>query len=64
VNGVSVLAARGASSFLRKDTPPERLVAFGRALVDDDAQAVTRTPLYDVRLASESSGVAGTLGQP
>jgi hypothetical protein len=51
VNGVSVLAVAGASGFLRKNTPPERLVAFGRVLVDDDAKAVTRTPSYDLGLA-------------
>jgi hypothetical protein len=28
MNGVSVLAAAGASGFLRKDTPPERLAVF------------------------------------
>jgi DNA-binding NarL/FixJ family response regulator len=54
----------GASGFLRKDTPPERLVAFVRSVDDDDAlldPTITRRLVE--RYARPRQSDAGELGE-
>jgi DNA-binding NarL/FixJ family response regulator len=55
----------GASGFLRKDTPPERLVAFVRA-VDDDAlldPTITRRLIERYVRPRQSDGATGKLSE-
>jgi DNA-binding NarL/FixJ family response regulator len=57
----------GASGFLRKDTPPERLVAFVRAVDDDDAlldPTITRRLVERyARPRQSDAGARGELGE-
>jgi DNA-binding NarL/FixJ family response regulator len=57
----------GASGFLRKDTPPERLVAFVRSVDDDDAlldPTITRRLIERyARPAQSDGGEAGKLSE-
>ena len=57
----------GASGFLRKDTPPERLVAFVRSVDDDDAlldPTITRRLIERyARPAQSDRGGAGKLSE-
>ena len=67
MNGVSVLAATGASDFLRKDTPPERLLAFVRSVADDDAlldPTITRRLIERyARPRQSDAGASGELSE-
>ena len=57
----------GASGFLRKDTPPERLVAFVRSVADDDAlldPTITRRLIERyARPRQSDAGARGTLSE-
>ena len=57
----------GASGFLRKDTPPERLVAFVRSVADDDAlldPTITRRLIERyARPRQSDAGASGELSE-